>query len=933
MARHGAQPGRRARGCVRALVASVMLLSFAFVACREAIRPSPPVDASAQPSPLDAPSSLRLPTAVRPLRYDLRLDVDPARPSTHGDVSIALEIAAPTEEIVLHADGLRITRATLTLEGRQLPIAAIVEDEDRVRLTLSRPAAVGEARLELAFRGRAPADASQGLFRRQVGDDWYMFTSFQPVAARRAVPCWDEPAYKTPWAVTLVVPTGQAAVSNMPIQSVTRGADGTDVVRFEQTPPLSSYLVALAVGPFEAVDAGQGGRGHAPVRILVPRGRSAEASHAASVTGELITRVEAFLDRPFPFSKLDVVAIPGGIGAMENPGLVTFDAAVLLANPATQPAEHRLQYVTGMTHEIAHHWFGDQVTMAWWDDLWLNESLASWTERQVTSRGGTSSSRVWSIVARSEALHGDAQATPRRLRAPMETRAALETVLDAVVYRKGEAVLTMFAQWMGPRAFMGGVQHFLDAHAWKTATSRDLLDSLATAGGRPELARSMEGFLDLPGAPLVSVQLRCGAGPPTAELRQERLGAADSPPPADHAWRFPICVRYPSSATSTTSCTMLAEEATEVVLTEADGCPAWLTASAGGTGYYRVRYESELLRRLLSGGTHGLTTEELVSMLGDLRALVELGRIDVSDLLEGVRAMLATTDDPLLVQQAIRALEGLRDDLVPSESRDAYAHFLRATFAARLDVLSWNYGADPERDALWAALLALLADEGRDERVGAHAVELARRWLDDRSAISPDLAPIVLPVAARRGDRALVRRIDEQARRTSSEAERAILVSALGSFRGDEGRLALELVFDGPYTPRERLLDYGVAVIRDPEVARVVHDALTEDYERIVEGLPPSPVPFISAIWSFVERPSAIGCTPELRESTAATLSVHAGQATAAAQLLDQVLAEIDRCIAFRRRQQPSLVRFLGGLPPSPRPSTPAAGGADLSHR
>jgi alanyl aminopeptidase len=932
MARHAADPSRFARGCVRALVIGVLLLSFAFAACRATVQPRPPVDASAQPSPLDASASLRLPAAVRPLRYDLRLAVDPAQPLTHGDVSIALEIAEPTQELVLHAAALRITRATLTREGRQLPIAAIVADDDRVRLTLSEPAAVGEARLELAFRGHAPSDAHQGVFRRRVGDDWYMFTSFQPIAARNAFPCWDEPAHKTPWTVTLVVPAGQAAVSNMPIRSVTSGDDGTEVVRFDETPPLSSYLVAFAVGPFEAVDAGQAGRASAPVRILVPRGRSAEAGYAASVTGELITRVEAFLDRPFPFSKLDVVAIPGGIGAMENPGLVTFDAAILLANPATQAEGHRLQYVTGMTHEIAHQWFGDQVTMAWWDDLWLNESLACWTERQVTSGGGTPSSRVWGIVARSEALENDARASPRRLRAPIATRAALETVLDAVVYHKGEAVLTMLAQWMGPRAFVGGLQHFLDAHAWKTATSRDLLDSLATAGGYPELARSMEGFLELPGAPLVSVRLRCDTGPPVAELRQERLGAAESPPTADHEWRFPICLRYPSGTATTTACTMLAQAATEVALREADGCPAWLTANAGGTGYYRVRYEPELLRRLLSGGTHVLTTEELVSLLGDLRALVELGRIDVADLLEGVRAMLATTDDPLVVQQAVRALEGLRDDLVPIESRDAYAFFLRTTFAAQMDVLSWHHGADPERDALWAALLALLADDGRDERVGAHAVELARRWLDDRSAISPDLAPIVLPIAARRGDRALVRRIDEEARRTSSEAERAVLLAALGSFRGDEARLALELVFDGPYTPRERLFDYGVAVIRDPEVARALHDAATEDYDRIVEGLPPSSVPFISAIWSFVDRPSAIACAPELRESTAAMLSARAGQATAAAQLLDQVLAEIDRCIAFRRRQQPSLVRFVSGLDPSSTPDPPARGG-DLSRR
>lgn len=918
-------PGTRGR--IRALVTGVILLSFAFVACRAAVQPRPLSDAFAQPSPLDASESLRLPSAVRPLRYDLRLDVDPARPLTHGEVSITLEIVEPTQEIVLHAAALPITRATLTRDGRSLPIADIVEDDDRVRLNLAEPAAVGKARLELAFRGHAPEDANQGVFRRRAGDDWYMFTSFQPIAARRAFPCWDEPAYKTPWTVTLVVPAGQAAVSNMPIRSVTPGDDGTEVVRFDETPPLSSYLVAFAAGPFEAVDAGQAGRARAPVRILVPRGRSAEATHAASVTGELVTRVETFLDRPFPFAKLDVVAIPGGIGAMENPGLVTFDAAILLANPATQAEDHRRQYVTGMTHEIAHQWFGDQVTMAWWDDLWLNESLASWTERQVTSGGRTPSSRVWGVVARSQALESDARASPRRLRAPMATRAALETVLDAVVYHKGEAVLTMFAEWMGHRAFVEGLQRFLDAHAWKTATSRDLLESLAAAGGRPELAQSMESFLDLPGAPLVSVRLRCDADPPIAELRQERLGAADSPQATDHAWRFPICLRYPSGTASTTACTMLDRAATEVALREANGCPAWLTANAGGAGYYRVRYEPELLRQLLSGDTSVLTTEERVSILGDLRALVELGQIDVADLLEGVRAMLAATDDPLMVQQAVRALEGLRDDLVPLESRDAYADFLRTTFAARMDVLAWDYGADPQRDALWATLLALLADEGRDERVGAHAVELAERWLEDRSAVSPDLAPIVLPIAARRGDRALVRRIDQAARGTSSEAERAILLSALGSFRGDEARLALELVFDGPYTPRERLFDYGVAVIRDPEVARALHDAAAEDYDRIVEGLPPDAVPFISAIWSFVDRSSAIACDPELRESTAAMLSARAGQATAAAQLVDQVVAEIDRCIAFRRRQQPSLVRLLSGLDPSPRPDTPARSG------
>jgi alanyl aminopeptidase len=312
------------------------------------------------------PPALRLPTDVVPARYSLDLTLDPGKTEVSGVVTIELKVRKATGIVWLNQNGLIITSAKVEQASAKPVVKIVPGGHDFVGFEFSQPLSVGEARLRVEFTGKVNLKAGAGIFLSKRNDDRYLYTQFEPIDARAAFPCFDEPSYKVPWQVTLHVPSGQAAVSNTPVQS--ERVDGaTRHVVFRPTTPLPSYLVAFGVGPFEFVDAGKAGRNQVPVRIVVPRGDGPRAKYAAEVTAEIITKLEEYFDIPYPFEKADQLAVPISFGgAMENPGLVTYDAGLVLAPPQGEDTLQRQRtYAIVAAHELAHQWFGDLVTMAW----------------------------------------------------------------------------------------------------------------------------------------------------------------------------------------------------------------------------------------------------------------------------------------------------------------------------------------------------------------------------------------------------------------------------------------------------------------------------------------------------------------------------------------------------------------------------------------
>ena len=742
---------------------------------------------------LPAPVPMRLPASTEPLAYTLHLQVDPAQPRHSGEVAIDLQLHQPVAvggALRLHAKDLAIRTVWLEIGAQRLVGRVQPVDAERVDLRFAKPLPAGRARLGLAFTGNIAEQDVYGLFRQQDAGQWMAATQFEATGARLAFPLFDEPGWKVPWTLSLTVPEALVAVSNMPVASDEPAAPGFKRVRFETTPPLPSYLLAFAVGAFDVRDAGTAAPGHAlPLRFITPRGRTIEADFAAGLTGRIVQRLEAYFDLPYPYAKLDSLAIPVTVGfsAMEHPGLITYAATLLMARADEATPNFQRDYVSTAAHELAHQWFGNLVTMAWWDDLWLNESFASWMGDRITAEVMPDWGWQTSLQrARASAMKADRLVSARRIEQPMLSDDDLGNLWDPITYQKGQTVLAMFEAWLGPARFQAGVRRYLQRHAWGSATSADFFNALAVDD--PTLPDAMRSFTRQPGIPRLSVALRCDDGPPRLQLAQSRLlplgsAAGGAAPPR---WQLPLLLRTPAG----TSRLLMTEAEATLPLPDAT-CPAWVLANAGGAGYYRVAYAGNGLA--LAAGAPGLSTGELLALLDDAQGLHDAGDIDSAQLLALVQ--VAAAHAAREVTEAAMALLARLQPLVGPAQQAAYAQRWQAAFGERARTLGWatRPGDSDDDRLLRTTLLPRLADLGQDARLRGEALQWARAWLADRLAVAAELRGPVLATAALAtlvGDGepadagpALFDALLAALRASDNRNERDDLLTALGRFR------------------------------------------------------------------------------------------------------------------------------------------------------
>ena len=865
-------------------------------------RPSPP-PASGAPAPdaaLRAPG-LQLEDEVAPVRYALDLTLVPAQDDFSGVVDIDVELRKRTGAIVLHADELTIESATVTSGGEALTARAVLMPPSFVGLALPRPVEAGRAHIRIAYRGALHAGETDGLYVDIDGGERYIYTQFEAIDARRAFPCFDEPRFKVPWTVTLHVKKEHVALTNSPQLSESEEPGGMKAVRFAESRPLPSYLVALAVGPFDVVDAGAAGRNRTPVRIITPRGQGKQARWAVQSTGPILEALEAWFDSPYPYEKLDSIAVPHKGGAMENPGLITYGSHLLLARAEDDTVARRRSYAGVAAHELAHMWFGDLVTMAWWDDIWLNEAFATWMTRHIIERWKPAwGSELQRVADRSAAMTADSLVSARQVRQPIRAIDDIESSFDKITYDKGAAVIAMFERWMGRDVFQRGVRRYLRQFAWKNATAADFLAAISAEAGR-DVAPAFSTFLDQPGVPLVTAALDCPAGkPPVVALAQSRYLPAGSPGQggASPRWQIPVCVGHPQGV----ECTLLADERAELPLAKAKGCPAWIQANAGMNGYYRVAYQGDLWQRL-GRVWKRLPDVERVGMVGDLRALVVSGQVKYGDALAQLPARVAGAGRWELAAMIALAKE-VSETLPGEDLRPAYAAWIRQTFGRRARALGWRVRAGGSEDErlIRPTLLELVADQGEDRALGDEAGRLARRWLDDRAAVHPDVLDQVLQVAARRGDRALFDRMHEAARRSQDRKERTRIIKAMGAFRDPAAlRAALDAVLAGEFDLREAHHIYEGA-LEDPRTREVAWEWLTASVDKLADRLPRNARTRMVSLGNHF-------CDPA-RRAEVERLFAGRGQSERSTA---QTLEKIDLCSAQREVHGASLRAFLAG--------------------
>ena len=569
----------------------------------------------------------RLPRTVAPRRYDLELTPDLATARFSGRVSIDLEVLEQAEHIVLNAAELEIVSCTVNNLSASFSL-----DEDLERLTVVAPdsLATGRATLVITFTGTLN-DKLRGWYRSTYTDDAGIervvaTSQMQATDCRRAFPCWDEPDFKAVFAITLVVSPEHLAISNAPEASAHLREDGKRVVRFEDTMLMSTYLVAMVVGPLAVTDAID--VNGTPMRIVHIPGKEHLTAFGLDAAAAGLRFFEEFYGIPYPGKKIDLVALADfAAGAMENLGCITFREALLLIDPTTSTQAEQQRVVDVVTHELAHMWFGDLVTMRWWNGIWLNEAFATFMEVDATDDYRPDWKR-WTGFAleRATAFEVDSLAATRPVEFEVRSPEDADGMFDVLTYQKGGALLRMLQQYLGAERFRDGVRHYLSLHAYANTETGDLWDAIEQATGDP-VRRLMDSWIWQPGFPIVTASLEGS----TLTLQQERFGYSSEAVGDRTIWLVPIHIRELTPEGEHLRTVLLTERTQTVGLADAS---ATVLVNAGGHGYFRVAYDQQLRSRLTSSVLGRMETIDRYNLVADAWAAVVASRLTSTEFLD-----------------------------------------------------------------------------------------------------------------------------------------------------------------------------------------------------------------------------------------------------------------------------------------------------------
>ena len=825
---------------------------------------APQATAAAEPVAAAAPPGPRLAAGVAPVAYDLTLELDPDRASFAGRIAISISITGPrTTRLWLHAVDLDIASARLRSAGRDEPVAVLPGGAGTEMRGFALPRPVdGTVTLVIDYTGRVSdpggrAGKQEGLFRERAGGRWYLYSQAESIFARRIAPCFDEPRFKPAWRVTAIVPRGLTALGNAAIALDRDRSDGRREVRFAEIRALPSYLFAVAVGPFELVDAGRLGRGRIPARIAVAAGEGARAARAARELPGIVDALERYVDAPLPLAKLDLVAVPEFFGAMENPGLLMFQAAMLVGDRG---------FAQVAAHELAHQWFGNSVTPAWWDHLWLSEGFASWLGLRVAGPLGAGRDALWAHQVRSLALEADSAIDAGAVIHPIAAPGDIEPAFDPIAYDKAAAVIAMFEGFVGPAAFQAAVRSYLAGHAGSSVTSQAFFDALAAAT-RPAVAEALASNLDHAGTPVVELALRCGPAPAVASVVASVAGGAV----------VPVCLRFPAAANQPARICFLAGPRTEQPLPA--GCPAWLVGNDGGLGYYRTAWSGAPW----FAEPAALSPDERLARGDDVAIAVQRGELPIGDALAEITALADTRElyGELAALDIARALDPLIADAV----RPAWAAWLAARLADRMarDAL-----LEPRSAAEFIARGAI-AELARDA-IDPAVVAVLRTRLD-RMADLADV-PIQIRIAAGLRGGPLFDRLVRGAAAARAEDARGAALEALGEFPAAYASRVVDTLLD-PRFSADRVWPALAAMLARGESRSAAWRAIHARF-GVVFGALTGPAAR-DALAAF-----AALCDAGARAELAADAAAVAAAIGDGRRVLDRTLAAIDRCAARR---------------------------------
>ncbi|HVH86549.1 MAG TPA: M1 family metallopeptidase [Terriglobales bacterium] len=723
----------------------------------------------------------RLPQTILPSHYKLSLDPSIEDKRFFGDETIDVRVTSGTKEVVLNSLDLDISDAQITANRKTLNANVVYDKHDEmVKLEVSEEIPAGDAQIRLKFAAKL-TEGLRGLYLSKSSRRQYAVTQFEGTYARMMFPCFDEPSFKATFDLTVTADKGDTAISNGHIVKDEPIAGDRHEITFSTSPKMSTYLVALAIGDWQCLSRVVDG---VPLRICAAPEKKEYGAFALDVAAHSIQFYNQWYGIKYPFGKLDMLAIPDyEWGGMENTASIFYRDTALLVNEKSASALRKRGQASTIAHEIAHQWFGDLVTPAWWDDIWLNEGFATWMSVKPIQAWHPEWRLENDAAAKAQRIIGiDSLASARAIHGNPSTPSEIKEMFDGITYEKGAAVLRMLESYLGPEVFRKGVNAYLAAHANGNATSADFWQAEAEASAKP-VDKIMSSFVMQPGVPMVSLAASCNGNSEKLELKQQRflISSEHLSTNGDELWQIPICTK--SSATTGASCGLMASPETTMASL---GCADWVFGNRNAQGYYRVAYSSEELKKVAAAAEDHLNVPERIALVEDAWATTHSGKTSVADFL-GLSEQLRGELNLHVIDSLANHLRYLRDSLVASDQRQKYQAFIRDEFVSPAAQLGWDERGDETDDqrALRASLLGILGDAGDPDAIRASR-NVVNRYMSNPSSVDATLVGDAFTVVANTGDQALYDRFVHALNSSKAADEYYHYLYALTDFRQPE---------------------------------------------------------------------------------------------------------------------------------------------------
>jgi aminopeptidase N len=843
-------------------------------------------------------SAQRLPTTVVPSHYDLAFVVDLAHERFDGTETIHVDVKEPTATVVLNAMEIDFREVTIgTGEGAQVATVALDDKAQTATLTVPKPLPKGASEIHARFSGTLNTKL-RGFYISKTKLRSYAVTQFESTDARRAFPCFDEPSFKATFGVTLTIDRGDTAIANGKVLSDTPGPGPTKhTMKFSTTAKMSSYLVAMTVGDFKCVE---GAADNVPIRICATPDKRDLTQIALESAQQVLWFYDSYYSIKYPFGKLDVVAVPDfAAGAMENTGAIFYRETDLLADSKSASVGTRKTIASILAHEMAHQWFGDLVTMQWWDDIWLNEGFATWMANKPLAAAHPD----WNVDVdeadeNQTALALDSLTTTRPIHNDVSTPAQIDEAFDAIAYQKGAAVLRMLESSVGADTFRKGINAYLQAHAYGNATSEDFAKSIATSSGKP-VERVLPTFVNQPGVPLLDVSLACDGNQTAVTLKQQRF-VIDGGRGENGRWQIPICVKAPGQTTA--SCEVMTEASHTMKLP--GSCAPWVFANAGAHGYYRTAYPPDMLRAIAPRVATDLSAPERLVLLDDEWALVRAGRHTAADYLT-LAAGYGREHISGVLAEVTRRFATIDEELTTDASKPKFVAFVRSLLRPLFDEIGFAGSASEpdERRSARAVLVGALGTYADDPDVVARSRAALDRALTGGPALEPTVAGAIVRAAAMHGDQKLFEALAAAGDRASSPEDQYRYLYALADFQQPA---LIQRGLDRSLTPQLRNQDTAIYLSRfliNP-AARAPAWAFIKEHWAALE-------PKVMISLGDVNLTRALGafCDAASRDDVKTFFAAH--PLPGAARTLTQTVEQINNCIALREKQTPAVTGWL----------------------